>query len=660
MPPWKRFDHSFSSLCVLLQIHPGRGPVLGPIRRAMRVLLVHLPNGDVSEPGQPLGPRAQVAARIVELLPGTVFQGGLGSFRRRSYAIIFRIEGDEPTAVDVEVDHDEGLSALRRIVDKTGWHVIDPSGPFFVDLAGQSDPAPSATSPQAPASYRQPARAEGRTQIAVRSLSLGLALVVLLAFVGVVVPWIYKGGISRVLASAETEASISERRGNLTRTIDQIRGCIDKYEASHPDRGFPPGLEQLGPNGDHCLSAGVAGGQEAGYQFAYFPGVANAAGAIQIYSLCARPAKFPANGKDTLVASPRTGTRLRTPDQPDSADSYTCAEAYDDAVAAIQHCVTAHAAAHPQTGYPATLADVHSCVMGSGVTDVRTHSIQQNGLRYMYIAGTPDDRGMIARFEIYGVSRASYAGAARVWSDETGAVRIGHAQELPSPFDPLEQEDRKAASESQERNKLGAAEMQTRCDAGDQEWCLHLAAYQRKAAEELIAQGQTADIPSIVKLYSAACDAGAASACASLGDFYLDGKIVRANLVKAGPLLDRACTLGDGDACHRFATLLRESSTQEDADYAGRRQRAATLDQRGCELRSGGSCLTLAEFYGQGGAPSRARAETLFEDSCRMGVAEACHRLAGIRDNDQRLLLKACASGGFAECPELNPLAGQQ
>jgi hypothetical protein len=627
----------------------------------MRVLLVYLPNGDVSEPGQVLGPRAQVAARIVELLPGTVFQGGLGSFRRRSYAVIFRVEGDEPTAVDVEVDHDEGLSALRRIVDKTGWQVIDPSGPYFVDLAGQSQPTPSAAAqPESSGSRRQSTRHEGRANAVGRSVSLALAVIVLLAFAGLVVPWIYRGGISRVLASPETEAAIAERRASLTRTLDQVRGCLDKYEASYPDRGFPRDLQSIGPNGERCLPAGIAGGQDAGYQFTYFPGVANAAGAIQIYSLCARPTRFPADGRDTLVASPRTGTRLRGPDQRESADSDTCADAYDEAIAAIEHCAVEHAAAHPQTGYPATLADVHSCVMTSGVSDVRTHSIQKNGVRYMYIAGPPDERGVIARFEIYGVSRASYAGAARMWADETGTVRIGHGQELATPFDALEQEDRKAAAESQQRNKLGPTEMKTRCDAGDQQWCLDLAAYERKAAEDTILRGETADIPFIVRLYTTACESGVASACSALGDFYLDGKVVRENLVKAAPLLDRACTLGDGHACHRFATLLRDTSTQEEADYAGRRQRAATLDQRGCELKSGGSCLTLAEFYWQGGAPSRARAESLFEDSCRMGVAEACHRLSGIRDNDQRLLLKACASGGFAECPELNPLAGQQ
>lgn len=627
----------------------------------MRVLLVHLPSGDVADPGQPLGPRAQVAARIVELLPGTVFQGGLGSFRRRSYAIIFRIDGEEPTSVDVEVDHEEGLTALKRIVEKTGWRVVDPSGPHFVDLAGPRESAPASHQPVPTAPRREPAAAALTANAVVRSLPLVAAVVVLVAFIGFAVPWIYKGGISRVLASPETEAELAEHRAAITRTLDQVRGCIEKYEASHPDRGFPAGLQLLGPNGEQCLAAGIASGQEGGYQFTYFPGVANAAGTIQIYSLCARPTRFPSTGRDTLVASPRTGTKLGGPGQLDGADSYTCAQAYDDGVAGIQHCVVEYAAAHPQSGYPATLADVHSCVTTSGASDVRSHSIQKNGVRYMYIAGAPDERGVIARFEIYGVSRAGSSGADRVFADESGTVRVGHSQGLATTFDPLEEDNRKSLLEAQERARLGPQEMRTRCEAGDQQWCLDLAAHERKAAVDLIDRGETADIPFIVRLYSGACDSGAVSACAALADFYLDGKVVRPNLVKAGPLLDKACTLGDGDACHRFATLLRESSTQEDADYAGRRQRGATLDQRGCELRTGESCLVMAELYVQGStAAARTHGESLFEESCRLGVAEACHRLAGLRDNDQRLLLKACASGGFAECPELNPLAGQQ
>jgi hypothetical protein len=43
-----------------------------------------------------------------------------------------------------------------------------------------------------------------------------------------------------------------------------------------------------------------------------------------------------------------------------------------------------------------------------------------------------------------------------------------------------------------------------------------------------------------------------------------------------------------------------------------------------------------------------------------MGVPDACRRLAGLRENDPRLLLKACAGGDFPECSNLNPPAGLQ
>lgn len=634
----------------------------------MLVLLVHLPNGDVPDPtlGQPLGTRAEVMARIVELLPGTTFDGTRGKFKRTSYELTFSIDGYQPRAVTVDIDRDEGLIALKRVVEKTGWHVIDPTGPYFVDLG--SEPAPAAraavdtvtarsSSDSAPA-RRPQTSAETRPTGGLRGLLVAAATLVLVA--GALLSWLYAGGFSRVFASLEDPAVAEQRRTALTHILDQVRGCVDKYEASNPERGFPASLQQLGPNGERCLAAGVAGGQEAGYRFAYLPGVPNAAGTIQIYSVCARPAKFPSDGKDTLVASPRTGTKVRTRDQQDATDSYSCVEAYDEPVALIEHCALAYAAEHPQAGYPPSLADVHDCVMTSGSSIIRTHSIQKDGHRYTYIAGEADERGVIARFEIYGVARATYAGANQIWADETGAVRIGHAQALATPFDPLEQDDRKAASESVERSKIEPQELRRRCDTGDQQWCLELAAYERKAATEQVLRGETADVPTIVRLYSTACESGTASACAALGDFYIDGKVVSSNLVKASPLLDRACTLGDGEACHRFATLLRESSTQDGADYVGRRQRAAQLDQRGCDAGNARSCFSLAELSMQGGAVARARAATLFEESCKMGIAEACRRLAGLRDNDQRLLLKACASGDFAECEEINPPVEQQ
>lgn len=776
----------------------------------MRVLLVLLPDVTVVDPalGQPLGTRAQVEARITDLLPGTKFDTGRGTFRRASYKVTFTIgDGDEPTVIDVEIDREEGLTALKRVVDKTGWRVIDPDGPSLIDVdssraagglvatgpyeaeetdasspAGVNEP-PSAASTiaSAPRPVERPALVPPAARIprtaasrgvdgVIRSLLATLGVLILLALpvfvvgpsvltarlsspnpisglawdivfsafaaiplyvaafvltaiartrqfglafatgcaaatllvtlafasvqtllvsylflragtilavvagvqivlivaagralaavplttrhvaamlVGLLVPVLYAASVSRAVIAHERalllEPVLAEKRSiALKQTVDGIRDCVEGYAASYPDRGFPLSLEQLGPNGEQCLSAAITAGQDGGYRFTYLAGVPDAAGRVQLYSVCARPTKFPSDGKGTLVASQRSATRIRFGDSRNMSDSYSCVEAYNEAVGAIEHCAVTYAAAHPQSGYPPTLGDMSGCVMTTGSADFTMHSIVKDEHRYTYIAGPPDTRGVVARFEIYGVNRATYADADQVFADETGVVRIAHAPRLATPDDPFEEDDLKAASLSHERNTLPAQELRTRCDAGNEGSCLDLAAYTRALARQRLPRHEAADVDTIVRLYSAACQSGAAPACAALGDFFSDDKVVPFDLVRAAPLFDRACALGSGEACHRLATLLRESLSQTGADAPGRQGRAVQLDQRGCTLRHGESCFALG----------------LFEDSCRFGVAEGCYRLARLKGNDPRLLLKACARVDSPECANLNPVAG--
>src|SRR5438132_10847626 len=83
----------------------------------------------------PLGTRAALSARIVELLPGTAFDGdGRGTFRRGGYQIRFEYAGLEPTSIEVALERAEGFTALKRLVEKTGWQAVDPAGGVFIDL----------------------------------------------------------------------------------------------------------------------------------------------------------------------------------------------------------------------------------------------------------------------------------------------------------------------------------------------------------------------------------------------------------------------------------------------------------------------------------------------------------------------------------------------
>lgn len=103
-----------------------------------RLVLMDLPAGMNAEQlgtARPLGDRAALIARIVELLPGTTISAdGHGSFKRASYQIEFTIEGPTPDSIIVEIDHQDGFVALKRLVAKTGWQIIDPDSRSLVDI----------------------------------------------------------------------------------------------------------------------------------------------------------------------------------------------------------------------------------------------------------------------------------------------------------------------------------------------------------------------------------------------------------------------------------------------------------------------------------------------------------------------------------------------
>lgn len=147
----------------------------------MRVVLIDLPP-DVDAPdlnaGRPLGPQARVAARIADLLPGATFDAdGRGTFRRGNYELAFVLSGDEPFAVDVEIDRPESITALQRVVEKTGWRVIDPDAPGFVDLEAsrQAGAIVLVGRPVAPAAIAGDAVARRRPLVTVAGAAVVLA-----------------------------------------------------------------------------------------------------------------------------------------------------------------------------------------------------------------------------------------------------------------------------------------------------------------------------------------------------------------------------------------------------------------------------------------------------------------------------------------------------
>jgi len=137
-----------------------------------RVLLVVLPPGERRlEFAEPMGTPAVLSARIAELLPGTAFDAERrGLFRRGGYEITFEFIAEhtaiaQATGIVVTVVRGDGYTALKRIVEKTGWQAVDPATLNPIDLdksratgtvAVQSGDVPQPV--HAAASSRGPAR----------------------------------------------------------------------------------------------------------------------------------------------------------------------------------------------------------------------------------------------------------------------------------------------------------------------------------------------------------------------------------------------------------------------------------------------------------------------------------------------------------------------
>src|SRR5258706_261685 len=115
------------------------GAVLsGEPEGVIRLVLADLPS-TATRPNlaeaRTIGGRVTAAARLKELLPAATFdQAGHGTFKRAGYTIQFTLDGPEPAMVHVEVDRAEGLTALKRVVEKTGWRAVDPDALAFIDL----------------------------------------------------------------------------------------------------------------------------------------------------------------------------------------------------------------------------------------------------------------------------------------------------------------------------------------------------------------------------------------------------------------------------------------------------------------------------------------------------------------------------------------------
>lgn len=192
---------------------------------------------------------------------------------------------------------------------------------------------------------------------------------------------------------------------------------------------------------------------------------------------------------------------------------------------------------------------------------------------------------------------------------------------------------------------------------------------------------------------AAACDAGDAKACLTLGNALVDGKAgLSGDGEGAVTAWDKGCTAGSGEACNAAAMVMfgkvgrgtkadteraqawslkgcalqfPQSCANAGAAMIEHKQavEGVTLTLKACELKLAVACETLASFFDEGlngVANDPAQARTLREKACTFGGANACLTLglaydqgAGVTADKKKahaLYEKGCALDSGEAC----------
>ena len=154
---------------------------------------------------------------------------------------------------------------------------------------------------------------------------------------------------------------------------------------------------------------------------------------------------------------------------------------------------------------------------------------------------------------------------------------------------------------------------------------------------------QTGDVQRANVLLSQACDNNDGLGCEQLA--------MSADDAKAAQLYDKACSLGDNNACGKLAFRLH-SGRGTSVDNA----RAFQLAQQSCQAGAGIGCAALGRAYldGWNGTVDKDQAKTLFTRSCDLNDGHGCADLAEVTTDPTeaaRLRAKACAQGYHEACP---------
>ena len=188
------------------------------------------------------------------------------------------------------------------------------------------------------------------------------------------------------------------------------------------------------------------------------------------------------------------------------------------------------------------------------------------------------------------------------------------------------------------------------CEAGDARDC-------EKLGGSLLESRGLQNSPEAARVLRKACDAKRTTACLRLASVFESGQIGVPDPAAGLKLREKACDLGDADACDAAADSWGRGVNSKDA------KKARALDEKACALGRGASCsgLSRAEASTAGGKKTDPdKALEFLRKACDGGDGNACWELSrltsagqagGPRDDDKAvdLMLLACAQGKVGE-----------
>ncbi len=194
------------------------------------------------------------------------------------------------------------------------------------------------------------------------------------------------------------------------------------------------------------------------------------------------------------------------------------------------------------------------------------------------------------------------------------------------------------------------------CDAGDARDC-------EKLGQDLLDRRGLHSPRGAAAALQRACEAKRASACLRLAALLESGDAGASDAGAGVKLREKACDLGDAEACAAAADALGRGLTSKD------QQRVAALDEKSCTLGRGATCWSLSRAALQAGPDAKKDKKvdpelplSYLRKGCDGGDGNSCWELSrltsagqagGPRDDDKALdlMLLACAQGkGGLEC----------